>query len=146
MIPARWLRFVPASCGSLESRSLPEIVMTRLLCCLIVLLFTFAARAEPPHQLPPGPPSFEEFATALHLTDAQRGPVKAIMDAQHEQMRALHQATREERDALRDATEAKLANLLSDEQMQWLQAFHAAHRPPPPADGAAGAGAPPPRS
>lgn len=118
--------------------------MTRLLCTLFVLLSSFALRAEPPRQAP-GPPPFEELAAALHLTDAQRSPVKAIMDAQHEQMRALHQATREEREAVHQATNVKLANLLSDEQMQLLQEFRETHRPPPPPEGDAGRG-PPPRS
>lgn len=103
--------------------------MTRLLCTLFVLLFSFTLRAEPARQPRPGPPPFEEFATALQLTDAQRAPVKAIMDAQHEEMRTLRQATHEERQAVHQATHAKLANLLSEAQMQQLKDFRDAHRP-----------------
>ncbi len=107
--------------------------MTRVLFALLLLLPVLTLRADPAHRPPPGP-QFTELAQALQLSEKQRAPVKAIMDEQHGQMRALDRATHEQRDVIRAAAHAKLATVLSAEQMQRLRDFDAAHRPPPGKD------------
>ncbi|MDZ4811131.1 MAG: Spy/CpxP family protein refolding chaperone [Pseudomonadota bacterium] len=107
--------------------------MTRILFALLLLLPVLTLRADPAHR-PPRGPRFTELAQALQLSDTQRASVKAIIDEQHQQMRALNRATREQRAAIRAAAHAKLATVLSAEQMQRLREFDAAHRPPQPGE------------
>lgn len=72
----------------------------------------------------------EHMASALELTADQRDQVKAILDASREQGRALWQEGRKDRDAirermktLREDTRAKLAQVLTPDQMSRLDAM-----------------------
>lgn len=105
--------------------------MTRTIFALLFTLVALCAFAEAGQRGPRrGPPPFTELANALALTEAQVAPTMAIFETQREQMRALDEPNREQREQIRAATKASLAAILSAEQMQKLEEFHASHRPP----------------
>jgi Spy/CpxP family protein refolding chaperone len=106
-----------------------------LACCLGAAMAT-TAYAEPSH------PSSEErlahMQKALQLTDAQAQKVKPILEASEQQRKALaekykiseYKAFREEMGKVREQTHAKLAGVLTPQQVQAMEAQreHRKHR------------------
>ncbi len=113
--------------------------MIRIIFALLLALVTLSAVAEPSQRDPrSGPPPFAELANALALTEAQVAPTMAIFETQHQQMWALDELTRAQREQIHAATRASLLAILTAEQMQKLEQFHASRRPPPRGDGQSG--------
>jgi Spy/CpxP family protein refolding chaperone len=80
---------------------------------------------------PPGPP-MEELTTVLGLQANQRDALAALLKERHEAMKKIHEQGQENDDATKAQSNAKIAKVLSPEQMSKFQQWEKTHRPPPP--------------
>jgi hypothetical protein len=105
--------------------------MIRQLTLSALLLVAMEATAQE-RMPPPKAPPMDEIAAAIGLDVSQRASVQTILEQQHAAMIALHEAMRSKLDALNQQTHAKLAKVLSPEQLARFERWHRSHRPPPP--------------
>lgn len=80
---------------------------------------------------PPGPP-MEELTATLGLQANQRDALSTLLKERHEAMRKVREQGEQNAQAVASQSNAKIAKLLSPEQMGKFQQWESTHRPPPP--------------